>query len=290
MWISLIKIRRSITRTIGKNCIQLLKYNCPFTTRMAVTDLIRNRLAVDKAVERILPENEPQGIVSIHIKRYHFAASYCQGKKVLDAATGVGYGAAYLTQVAKSVVGIDIDPVAISYGQSKYNRSGVELKVADVTKTGLTDSQFDVICSFETIEHLVNIPAYLEEMVRLLKPTGIYIVSTPQVPQTNHNPQNPYHYIEFSRSDFEILLSQYFHQVEIYGQRRHQSELHYWLTRIADLLHIRSSLAKLAKLRHSANKVLQTTPFEDMSLEDILITKEKIERASELVAVCREPR
>lgn len=255
-----------------------------------MTDLIRNRLEIENAVERILPEDEPQGIVSIHLKRYQFAASYCQGKKVLDAATGVGYGADYLTQVADNVVGIDIDPVAINYGKSKYLSNNLQLQVADVTQTTFADSQFDVICSFETIEHLPNIPAYLQEMVRLLKPTGVYIVSTPQVAKTNNHPDNPYHYVEFCRSDFEALLKQYFGQIEIYGQRRHQSELHYWLIRTADLLGIRGYLARLSKLRHSANKVLQTTTFEEMSLDDILITKDKIARASELVVVCRNPK
>jgi len=255
-----------------------------------MSNLIRDRLETNKSVERILPELEPQGIVSIHLKRYQFAANYCQGKKVLDAATGVGYGAAYLTEVAESVVGIDIDPAAIFYGQSKYNSDRLKLQVADVAKTSFANAQFDVICSFETIEHLSNIPAYLQEIVRLLKTTGVYLVSTPQVPKTSNNPKNPYHYVEFCRSDFEVLLKQYFGQIEIYGQRRRQSELHYRLIQIADLGCIRNYLAKLSKLRQSVNKVLQTTTYEEMSLEDILITKEKIERATEIVAVCTHPK
>ncbi|AFY43930.1 bifunctional 2-polyprenyl-6-hydroxyphenol methylase/3-demethylubiquinol 3-O-methyltransferase UbiG [Nostoc sp. PCC 7107] len=254
-------------------------------------DLIRDRLATQQAVERIVPEDELPGIVSIHLKRYQFAAGYCQGKKVLDAATGVGYGAAYLTQIqaVDSVVGIDIDPQAISYGQSRYYSDRLQLQIADVTQTDFTDSQFDVICSFETIEHLSNIPAYLQEMIRILKPLGVYIVSTPQVAKTNYSPKNPYHTVEFSRQDFQNLLKQYFSHVELYGQRRKQSELHYWLTRISTLLGIRTYLAKFQKLRQSANKVLHTMTFEEMSVDDILISPERIERASEIVAVCRHP-
>lgn len=254
-----------------------------------MTDLIRNRLETS-TVERILPEEEPQGIISIHLKRYEFAASYCQGK-ILDAATGVGYGADYIakTRQVDNVVGIDIDPVAISYGKNHYHHQNLSLQVADVTSTGFDDSEFDVICSFETIEHLPNVSDYLREMVRLLKSTGVYIVSTPQVPITNHHPDNPYHYIEFCRADFENLLRQYFEHVEIYGQRRRQSELHYWLIKIADFTGIRKYWGKLHQLRQSANKVLQTTTFEEMSLDDILITQKKIERATEIIAVCRYP-
>ena len=85
-----------------------------------MTDLIRNRLEINDAVERIIPEEEIAGILSIHLKRYQFATSFTQGKNVLDAAAGVSYGAAYLSQVAKQVIGIDIDKVAIDYGQRKY--------------------------------------------------------------------------------------------------------------------------------------------------------------------------
>jgi 2-polyprenyl-3-methyl-5-hydroxy-6-metoxy-1,4-benzoquinol methylase len=255
-----------------------------------MTDIIRNRLNIINAVERILPEEEPQGIISIHFKRYEFAAQYCHGKKVLDAATGVGYGAEYLSKVAAHVVGIDIDAVAINYGKSKYHGNNLHFEVADAIQTTFPDCEFDVICSFETIEHLSDISSYLQEMVRLLNPLGVYIVSTPQVAKTNYHPDNPYHYIEFCRNDFDSLLKQYFGEVEIYGQQRRQSDLHYWLMTLADFIGIRLYWGKLRKIRKSVNKVLKTKTFEEMSLEDLLITKDNIKRASEIVAVCRYPK
>ncbi len=159
-----------------------------------------------------------------------------------------------------------------------------------MSQTKITDSQFDTICSFETIEHLSDIPAYLQEMTRLLKPDGVYIVSTPQVAKTDRNPCNPYHTIEFSRHDFEALLLQYFNRIELYGQRRRQSELHYWITKLLDLTGLRDRLAKLRKLRQSVNYTLKTTSFEEMSLEDIQISQDKIDRATEIVAVCTQPK
>ena len=255
-----------------------------------MTDLIRNRLDFTGEVERIDPERELSGILSIHLKRYEFALSYCQNKKVLDAACGVGYGSAYLASVAASIIGIDIDPEAIIYGQQHYSYDNLIFKVADVTQTDFAKDQFDVICSFETIEHLPDIPSYLREMTRVLSSSGIYIVSTPQVPKTDHQPQNPYHTIEFSLSDFKVLLSQYFEQIEIYGQRRQQSELHYQFTKLLDYTGLRGRLPKVSKLRKSINQALQTTTFEEMSLEDILITKNKVERASEIIAICRQPK
>ena len=253
-------------------------------------DLIRNRLNIAGAAERIDPEREVPGILSIHLKRYDFALAYCKGKTVLDAACGVGYGAHHLAQAASRVIGIDIDSEAIAYGQSRFGSGRASFQVADAVNTGFQDSQFDVICSFETIEHLSNIRGYLKEMSRILSRDGVYMVSTPQVSKTNHHPANPYHTVEFSRMDFEALLHQYFDQVELYGQRRKQSELHYRITQLLNYTGLRGRLPKLNELRNAVNKTLRTTTFDNMSLEDMMITKEKIDRASELVAVCRNPK
>ena len=253
-------------------------------------DSIQNRLDLEGATERIDPERTPVGILSIHLKRYQFALPYCKGKTVLDAACGVGYGSAYLVPVALQVTGLDIDPVAIQYAQNHYKNNKLNFEIADVTQTRIFDSHFDTICSFETIEHLSDIPAYLQEITRLLKPDGVYIVSTPQVPKTDRNPGNPYHTIEFSRDDFKSLLKQYFNRIEIYGQRRKQSELHYWIIKLLDLAGLRSSLSRLNKLRQSVNQTLKTTSFEEMSLEDILITQDKIDRATEIIAICQQPK
>jgi len=254
-----------------------------------ITDSVRNRLACPNATERIDPIRESIGVLSVHLKRYEFAVDYCRGKKVLDAACGAGYGSARLVRDAASVTGIDIDPEAIAYGRRHYGLARLEFQVGDVTQTSFAESDFDVICSFETIEHLDDIPAYLREMIRILNPCGTYIVSTPRRSRTTHRPSNPYHTIEFSRADFESLLQRHFYQVKIYGQRRRQSEIHYWITQLLTYTGLRERLPKFRALRESVNNTLQTTPFNNMSLDDILITEDKIERSSEMVAVCSRP-
>ena len=59
--------------------------------------------------ERIVPDATPAGVVALHLKRYDFARAYCDGADVLDAGCGVGYGTAYLAEVAASVVGVDVE-------------------------------------------------------------------------------------------------------------------------------------------------------------------------------------
>jgi hypothetical protein len=82
--------------------------------------------------------------------------------------------------------------------------------------------------------------------------------------------------------DFEALLRERFNEIEIYGQRRRQTGAHRLAQRI-DVLGLRR---RLAFLRRGA-RLLGTAPTESMTLDDIFITQDRIERASELLAICR---
>jgi len=238
--------------------------------------------------ERIIPHETEPGIVSIHLKRYQFALPYCERKHVLDVASGVGYGTAALSKVARSVIGVEIDPESLAYAKANYSSPNVRFEQMDATSLNLPESSFDTICSFETIEHLNNIEGYLSEMVRVLKSEGIYLVSTPHVRKTTHRPQNPFHLIEFSRRDFESLLRKHFAEVEIYGQRRKQSIPHYLLQKL-DIFGLRSRLVPSFLVKQSA-KALGTTPIADLSLDDIEIELEQLFMATEMLAVCKKPR
>jgi len=88
--------------------------------------------------------------------RYIFAAPYVKDKIVLDIACGIGYGSSILKKAgAKRVIGADILPRAIEYANTRYTQPGVSYLGLDANQ-GLAfgDASFDVITSFETIEHL----------------------------------------------------------------------------------------------------------------------------------------
>lgn len=236
--------------------------------------------------ERIIPDEDSPGIVAIHEKRYRFALPQCAGKDVLDAACGVGYGSALLATSAAHVMGVDLSPEAIDYARSRYGGPNVDFRVGDLLALDLPDASFDVVCSFETIEHLPDRDAYLRHVTRVLRDGGMYFVSTPRAERTNESPGNPYHCVEFDRHDFEALLRRYFDQVELYGQRRLETRRHRLLRRL-DVVGLRKRVALLRKVGGLASG---TAPTEDVSAEGIVIDCHDIDRATELVAVCRGPR
>jgi len=234
--------------------------------------------------ERIVPGESAPGIDAIHLKRYDFAAPYAAGRRVLDAGCGVGYGSARLAEVAASVVGVDVSAEAIAYAREHYAGPGTTFEVMDLGGLRIEDASYDTVCCFEAIEHVDDAERSVAELARVLVDEGVLVISTPQVDRTTRSPANPYHRIEFARDDFEQLLQRHFESVELYGQRRLQSRLHRMAQR-ADVLGLRRRFALLRR----ASVLLGTTPTTDLTAEDIVISRDEIDRATELVAVCATP-
>lgn len=232
--------------------------------------------------ERIVPDEEEPGIVAEHLKRYAFARPLCVGKVVLDAGCGAGYGTAYLAEAAARVVGVDVSEDALAYARSRYALSNVEFAQADLEKLEQPSGSFDVVVSFEAVEHLDRPEAFLEHAARVLRPEGVFVGSTPRVDATTRSPDNPYHRVEFSPADFEALLRRYFRSVQLYGQRRLQTTRHRTLQRL-DVLRLRR---RLPFLRHAA-PLVGTRARVDATLDDFEISRDAIDDATELVAVCR---
>jgi SAM-dependent methyltransferase len=232
--------------------------------------------------ERIVPDETEPGIVALHLKRYEFARPLCARRSVLDAGCGVGYGSAYLAETAQRVVGLDLSEEAIAYARRRYGGPNVEFVVGDLLALPQGPDTFDVVCAFETIEHLIDPERFVAEARRVLKPDGILVASTPRAAATTERPDNPFHEREFSRLDFERLFRPHFGSVEVYGQRRRQTARHRALQRV-DVLGLRR---RLPLLRGLGRAVTGTPAMADLSSEDVEISPE-LDDATELVAVCR---
>ncbi len=76
--------------------------------------LIRPDSPLDFTGERLATATSGQVEVE-HLHRYFLARDFCRGLDVLDIASGEGYGSALLTQVARSVVGVEISADAVQH-------------------------------------------------------------------------------------------------------------------------------------------------------------------------------
>ncbi|MGQ9730142.1 MAG: class I SAM-dependent methyltransferase [Candidatus Zipacnadales bacterium] len=156
----------------------------------------------------------PEDVDKVHRQRYEFAAAHVYGKRVLDAACGIGYGSAILkTAGAASVCGVDISEAAISVARQYYHLEGIDFRIADCFEiTG----KYDIAVSLETIEHLDNGFAWPAKLASLLEENGMAIISTP-VRLLGHTlysqPNNPSHRREWSIDEFADLLEESFAKV-----------------------------------------------------------------------------
>lgn len=234
--------------------------------------------------ERIIPDETPPGIVNLHLKRYDFARRYAAGRQVLDLGCGAGYGTRYLAAVADHVVGIDISHAAVAYASARYgDLDNIRFVQGDAARLGVRPARFDVVCSFETIEHVPDVNAYLREVTRVLAPGGVFVVSTPCARRSTSRSDNPFHAQEWSASDFEQLLSRHFDRVRVFGQSRIETRLSRWLKRL-DMLGLRKWLLPLGLARLLA-RLSGGRAMADLRLNDVLIEQGDLECASEIVAV-----
>ncbi len=169
--------------------------------------------------ERFVPSVRGE-IEAEHVARYVFAAGLCAGKRVLDIACGEGYGSAMLAQAAAETVGVDIDPATVDHANRVYARSGLSFAVGSCEEIPAKRHAFDVVVSFETIEHIEDHARFLREVRRVLRPGGLFICSTPDpAVYLAGKPRNPYHLKELSAEEFEALLSKRFEHIAHFGQR-----------------------------------------------------------------------
>ena len=156
-----------------------------------------------------------------HLHRYLQARDLCRGKDVLDVASGEGYGAALLAQVAHSVVGVEVDAGVVAHALRAYSRMNLAFTVGDARCLPLDDASVDVVTSFETIEHFFEHDQFLSEIRRVLRPGGMVVISTPDrdVYSPAGSPANDYHVHELSEQEFFHALRKQFSHIIMYRQR-----------------------------------------------------------------------
>lgn len=156
-----------------------------------------------------------------HLHRYFLARTMCQDQDVLDVASGEGYGAALLAQVARTVVGVEIAPEAVEHAKAEYTTPNLQFIKSDARTMPLLDASVDLVVSFETIEHFDQHDQFLTEIRRVLRAGGRLIISTPD--RDNYSlvgtPANPFHVLEMTRAEFLELLQRHFAYVACWEQR-----------------------------------------------------------------------
>ncbi|MGC9962924.1 MAG: glycosyltransferase [Acidimicrobiales bacterium] len=178
------------------------------------------RRAIEWTGERCVPWADDLQVVYEHYHRYLFAASQVAGRRVLDLASGEGYGSAVLATQAREVVGLEIDGASVSHSSDAYqlpNLSFVEGDMLDLS--AFAPGSFDVVVCFEAIEHVSDHGRLVDGVSRVLAPDGLFIASTPDRDvSASLDEDNPFHVRELNADEFEGFLRNRFDHVQLWGQ------------------------------------------------------------------------
>jgi SAM-dependent methyltransferase len=230
--------------------------------------------------ERTLPDVPEENYwFRRHLVVYEWIAARAHGRRVVDLASGEGYGSAVLARTAASVVGVEANPEAFDharakYGQVRFERNMLELWTGDV----------DCVVFLQTIEHVQDPDAVMAHVRDLIGPGGVAYVSTPNVltlaPPGAAKSGNPWHVREYRADEYRALCERHFGSVDLLGVfHARRLRLHQWAIEHAgwDTVHARLGL---------------TRPFYDrftpaISTRDFALRRSRLDRALDFLAVLR---
>lgn len=130
-------------------------------------------------------------------------ASKLVSGRVLEIGTGTGYGVDIIAPNAAEFVTLD------KYRSERVDSlpENVRFLEACVPPLPFEDEMFDFVVSFQVIEHIKRDKNLVSEVMRVLRPGGKFIVSTPNKPMSLT--RNPWHVREYSAEELRELLSNF---------------------------------------------------------------------------------
>jgi GT2 family glycosyltransferase len=159
--------------------------------------------------ERMVPLASDPATQMYHWQRYLYFRPWYENAKVIDAASGEGYGTNYASVFAAKATGYDISDEAVGHAIQRY--PGPDFMQGDVCEIDYSGA--DLVVSFETIEHLPDPVKFLEALKSC---KGRIVISTPN--RDNHSPGNkledkplnPHHTVEWTPLEFAELIREHF--------------------------------------------------------------------------------
>lgn len=158
------------------------------------------------------------------IKAYYLSLDYIKGD-VLEVGCGEGRGVDLILPKAKSFTGIDKIQEVVDNLKTKYPKGNFQQMVIPPFAS-LPDNHYDVVVSFQVIEHIKDDLGYLNEIYRVLKPGGKALITTPNIKMSLS--RNPWHIREYTANELSELAKRIFANVEMKGVAGNEKVMSYY--------------------------------------------------------------
>jgi 2-polyprenyl-3-methyl-5-hydroxy-6-metoxy-1,4-benzoquinol methylase len=157
-------------------------------------------------------------------KAYVVALQYIHGD-VLEVGCGEGRGISLMLDRARSFTAVDKIKPALDDLQARFPK-GRFIAMNIPPLTGLAENAYDVVVSFQVIEHIRDDYQYLQEIQRVLKPGGIALITTPNRKMSLS--RNPWHIREYLPAELETLAKKVFRRVQMKGITGNEKVMAYY--------------------------------------------------------------
>lgn len=221
-----------------------------------------------------------------HLAAYEFVRQFARDRVILDAGTGDGYGAYYLSNVAREIIGIDIKEEPIEKARQNYAENNLKFLIKNVLYTDFPDGHFDIVISSQVIEHIEmdKLNQYLDELSRVLKKDGVFFVSTLNLIRNlkgrnlEKYDKSPHHVKEFTPLELKNFLLSHFSKVEILGLHANLRNAFF------------AVLKKSGIFKKIPNKFSPIKMFYDnlINLNDFSYSSRNLNNSINLMGICRK--
>lgn len=176
---------------------------------------------INKSRERLVGEDRKRSSVLFnrHIASYYFSLPLTKGKTVIDLGCSDGYGSSLIAKSAKEIIALDIDRQTIEEARKKYKNENLKFKIGNALMLNWKN-KFDIVVSFQVIEHIKDVGMYLNQINKILKDKGIFICSTPNRLlrlSKGQKPWNKFHVHEYEAEELLSILKNHFLRVDVFG-------------------------------------------------------------------------
>ena len=156
----------------------------------------------------------------MHLRAYDEAVEHATGRDVLDVGCNTGYGTVRFVPVARRVVGVDVSPRAIEAALDRAGDGRPEFILSGGLELPFPDGSFDLVTSFQVLEHVSDPLVFLRELTRVTRPGGQVILTTPNAATRLYpgmKPWNRFHVHEYVAPELQALLEGVFAGVRVLG-------------------------------------------------------------------------
>lgn len=156
----------------------------------------------------------------MHLRAYDEAVGHAEGRDVLDVGCNTGYGTMRFVPVARRVVGVDVSPRAIEAARLRASGGRPEFVLSGGFDLPFPADTFDLVTSFQVLEHVPEPGVFLRELVRVTRPGGQVILATPNAATRlfpGMTPWNRFHVHEYLADELRALLQEVSPTVRVLG-------------------------------------------------------------------------